>query len=327
MIARKLTRHAHILCVLAIAAILPLHAASGGAQAKWVVKVGTAERAGAPLARAMDALASAIHDVAPGRFAVKRLPDGALSRSAPALDRVQSGDVHAYAARFDELVAAMPELAALAAPFLFDDRKEGEAALRRGVGAAMREAATAKGLRVISIGPCEMRAFLARDAAVLSPKEASGLGFSGPRTPDAAQLVQALSLAPAGEAGAQLIDGTLSALASNSALFTARHLVLSDHAFECGALVLSQRWVDGLPAEMRKKVEALPSSLSDDAESALDTQRKSLIENLRARGLQVHALEPRARRAFVAATKQARQALEGEPGSIARRIVRGAQAQ
>jgi TRAP-type C4-dicarboxylate transport system substrate-binding protein len=89
--------------------------------------------------------------------------------------------------------------------------------------------------------------------------------------------------------------------------------------------VLSQRWLDGLPAEMRKKIEALPSSLSDGAEKALDAQRARLLDSLRTRGVEVHELDKRERRAFVAATKQARQALEGEPGSIARRIIRGAQ--
>jgi TRAP-type C4-dicarboxylate transport system substrate-binding protein len=328
MIARRLKKIARVGCALALCSALPMIAARGGAQARWVVKVGMLERAGAPLSLAVEALGAAIDGVAPGRFAVKRLPDGVLSRTTPALERLQTGEVHAYAARFDELASALPEVGALAAPFLFDNRKEAEGALRRSVGAAIRDAASAKGMRLVSIAPCEMRALLTESAALPAPKELSGMRFRGPRTPDAAQLAQVLGLAPATETeGAQLVDGTLAALAGSEALLAARHLTLTDHAFECGALVVSQRWIDGLPAEMRKKIEAIPARLSDGAEKALDAQRTRLLESMKARGVEVHTLEPRERRAFVTATKAARQALEGEPGSIARRIVRGAQAQ
>jgi TRAP-type C4-dicarboxylate transport system substrate-binding protein len=121
-------------------------------------------------------------------------------------------------------------------------------------------------------------------------------------------------------------EGTLTELAARNTFYDSRLLTLTDHALECGVLVLSQRWIDGLPEQMKKTVGKLSRELGDAATKAQRSARKAILERLKVQGVQIIELDAKERRAFVEATRQARTQLNGEPGSLARKLTLAAQA-
>jgi len=313
--------------IVALAAPFVAGAPRAGAQARWVVKLGTAAFAQAPLAGLLNGVAEAIEREQPGRFWVKRIVDGALARDKAGLLRVAAGEVHGYAASYDELVAAVPEAIALSAPFAFDNDRDAAAVLRSNGGSAIESALAAQGLRLVAIGPCEDRVLLSTSRALRSPADAAGLSIA--RGKDAAHsgLASALSMTPTDDAqAADVHDATLSQLAASGAFFTAKHLTLTDHALECGVLVLSQRWIDGLPEQMQKAMSKLPRDLGEQATKAQRATREAILARAKALGVEVSTLDTKQRRAFVEATREVRVKLNGEPGSLARKLTLAAQA-
>jgi TRAP-type C4-dicarboxylate transport system substrate-binding protein len=121
--------------------------------------------------------------------------------------------------------------------------------------------------------------------------------------------------------GADLYDGTLTELVASGAAASASHLMLTEHAVECGAVVLSQRWLDGLPEQMRKTVVRMPKDIGADASTATAAIRAKLIEHARTLGLQVHELSAGQRRAFGTATRSAHDALLKGSGERAPKIL------
>lgn len=310
---RKLTLIA-VLCALALLCGLPLTSAGlpgASAQARWVVKLGTGARAGSPLAQAMAATADAIDREHASRLWVKRFPDGALARTAPGLTRVASGEVHGYAASFEELSQAVPDLAVLGAPFLFDHVSDAQKALRGRLSAVIRDTLAANGMHLVSVGACDTRELLGARSALETPRAASGLRIVGGATPARAAFAAALSMTPIpgdraqGGGNPDVYDGTLTELIASGAAARSRHLMLTQHAVECGAVVLSQRWLDGLPEQMRKTVVRMPKDIGADASAAVAAMRPKLIEHARALGLQVHELRASDRRAFASTTRDA----------------------
>ena len=316
-------------CVILTALALPFTAGMprAGAPARWVVKLGTEAFAHAPLAAMLTRVADVLEREHPNRFWVKRLVDGALSRERPGLARVAAGEAQGYAATYDELVAALPDAVALSAPFAFDDARDADAVLRGSGGNALEGALAAQGLLLVAIGPCESRVLLSRSRALRSPQDASGLSVA--RGKDAAQnaFAAALGLTPIDDAAqADVRDATLSELTATGALEGGGHITLSDHALECGVLVLSKRWIAGLPAEMQKTISRLSREIGEEATKAQRGTREENLARAQEHKLEIVTLEPKERRAFVEATREARAKLNGEPGSLARKLTLAAQA-
>ena len=121
-------------------------------------------------------------------------------------------------------------------------------------------------------------------------------------------------------------DATLTQLAADGAFAWGGHLTLTDHALECGVLVLSQRWIDGLPEQMQKTLSKLSRELGDEATKAQRATRAAILERAKAQQVVITTLSAKERQAFVAATREARTAMNGEPGSLARKLLLAAQA-
>jgi TRAP-type C4-dicarboxylate transport system substrate-binding protein len=320
-----------IATVCAVIAALTLPFSSGAphatAQARWIVKLGTEAFAHAPLAAMLTRVAEVMEREHPNRFWVKRITDGAMSRDKPGLARVAAGEAHGYAATYDELVAALPDAAALSAPFAFDDLRDADAVLRGAGGSAFESALAAQGLRLIAIGPCESRVLLGRSRALRTPKDASGATYAGGKDAAYAAFASALGLTPHDDAAqADARDATLTELAASGAFFASRHLTLTDHALECGALVLAQRWIDGLPAEMQKTLGRLSRDIGEDATKAQRATREPILKRAQELGVEIVTLDGKERRAWFEATRDARAKLNGEPGSLARKLTLAAQA-
>lgn len=327
--ARKPWRALVTACAVVMALALPFGARtpSANAQARWVVKLGTEAMAQAPLALMLARVGEVIEREHPNRFWVKRIVDGALSHDKPGLARVAAGEAHGYAATYDELVAAVPEAVALSAPFAFDDQRDADAVMRGTGGTALESALAAQGLRLVAIGPCESRVLLSRSRALRSPQDASGLTVARPKDAARSAFTSALGLAPVDDAAqADVRDATLTELYASGAFAGGAHLTLTDHAFECGVLVLSQRWIEGLPADMQKTLSRLSRELGEEATKAQRATRELGLERAKELGAEIVTLEPKERRAFVEATREARVKLNGEPGSLARKLTLAAQA-
>jgi len=317
-------------CAIGAALVLPLGLATpvADAQARWVVKLGTAAFAQAPIAELLAKLGVVLETEHPGRFLVKQLVDGALTRERAGLARVATGEAHGYAATFDELVAALPDAAALNAPFAFDNERDADAVLRTTGGAAIGDALATLGLRLVTIAPCEARVLFSRTRALQKPADASGLSVARGANPAYAGLAGALSMTQI-DAGqkADVRDATLTQLAAEGTLLDGGHLTLTDHALECGVLVVSQRWIDGLPEQMQKTLSKLSRELDgSEATKAQRAARAAILERAKAAGIEITTLSAKERQAFVAATREARTQLNGEPGSLARKLALAAQA-
>jgi TRAP-type C4-dicarboxylate transport system substrate-binding protein len=254
---------------------------------------------------------------------VRRFAEGTLSAKQPALERVAAGEVQAYVASFDELTRFVPALSALAAPLLFDGLDELHKRRMPAVSKAIADALEERGVVLVGLAPCETRVLASSSA--LPTTKLDRLRVREPASPASRAFYKALGSPIESSAEvAELADVTLEELVATRQTRWARHVALIDHAVECGAAVLSQRWLEGLPEAMRKELRPPPAAALGQARKSAAALRSALIASLERMGIEVATSAPRQRRALAEAARAATQALVREHGAVAARIVAAA---
>lgn len=237
-------------CLAALlAACVLAQSGQGEAQGQLVLKVATPHHPMSPWGRALDRFVRHVHDATRQRIRVRVFYEGVLGPDADQVARVIDGSLQAYAGPINALATHVPALRALEAPYLFRSRED---ATRKLVRAHTRIDAMLgeSGLR---LGQWLHGGFRSRFTTREENTEHSTITEA-------------------------LLHGLDPRTAS---------LLLTRHALAAGALVYSQRWFDGLPAQTQDLLTRLPAELGltlDREVAALETE---LIDGLKARGFAV----------------------------------------
>lgn len=291
-----------------------------------VLKVASIESPLSPLGLELAGFRRHVEETTRGEVRVKLLLRGCLGDEATLVERTREGRVQAFAGSLAVLSRLLPELEVLRSPYLFRGTQHAERALDRGVRDALERALPRVGLRFAGWGPSAFRVWLTRGSHLRRPADTHDRRVAAARGPADAALYRALGMTPvaadpatrAGEALAKgaidAIDVTLLDAAAAGHDRVATHVVTSHHALEPQIVVYSARWFEGLPEQIQRELEKLPSTLVEQARKAQHELEKRLLAHLRARKLEVVDPTNAERSAFLRVTRATRRELAEAAG-------------
>lgn len=301
--------------------------------AQVVLKIASVEAPESPLGTQLQALRTHIEAATVGQVRVKLLLSGALGDEATLVERTRAGSVQAFAGSVAAIAHGAPALEVLLAPYLFESDLEVDRAfdgpVRRAVGPALERA----GLRFATWGAGDFRVWFTRRGPLGRPRDATALRVTDAASSAERETYRALRMT---EVTAALADTTVPAAAPNSpdvfddtllegAAVTrsraVRHVTLSRHGFAPTAIVYSERWLEGLPEQVRRELVRLPDALVRDARRNLRQMTPDLLGHLRRRGIEVHEPSRAERAACARATARVARTVAARAGADGWRVL------
>lgn len=245
------------LAALLVACVL-VQSGEGAAQGQVVLKIATPHHPLSPWGRALDRFVQHVHDATRQRIRVRVFYEGILGPDADQVARVIEGSLQGYAGPIEGLAAHVPALRAMEAPYLFRSREDAAKKLTR----AHDRIDTVLGENGLRLGQWQHGGFRARFVTREGQTEMS-----------------------------TITDALTHGLDRRTA-----SIALTRHTLAAGALVYSQRWFDGLPAQTQSLLTRLPDELGLTLDREVAALETDLLDGLKARGIAVTdaTSEPRA---------------------------------
>ncbi len=237
----------------------------------------------------------------PGR--VRTILGAALGDEFSQLERVKKGTLEAYAGGLVSLTRFVPELAALALPFLYEDDAEVDAVMASTAGEQARTLARAAGFEIIMLTEVGWRGFGGK-RPLRAPADFQGLQVRSSESAEQLEMWKLLGARPR----PLPVTETISALETRvvdgfdqTAVFMfaaswhqhAPYYVLSRHLYEPGIYVMSRSAMSrlGLKPEAFRDLEAACTR-------AVRAEGRAVVSELARSGTTVLALSTEERRAL-----------------------------
>ena len=233
----------------------------------------------------------------------------------------------------------MPELQVLEMPFLFESNEEVDYVLNKLFGELDRRFQE-KGVVLILFGVNGWRNFGCRDRAILSPADLKGLKMRAQEAAVYTEMYKALGATPMPLPAPEvlmalknkMIDGfdqTIVFAQATGWLDQVKHYTLTQHIYQAGAIVMSKKVFDKLPAEYqaalriadkRQEIEAMGLKRVRDEEQSL----LAAIE--KGSNIRIYRLSPSQREAFRKAAQAAYPKIEAAVGPEGKKLLSQIQA-
>jgi tripartite ATP-independent transporter DctP family solute receptor len=248
-----------------------------------------------------------------GKIKIEIFPASQLGSEKEQTEQVRSGALHFHSSG-GSIQQFVPELQLIGLPGLWKSHDHVFHVVTGDVGKQLVELAEKKnvGIRILTFTTTGVRHFVGRKAPVVQTSEFSGLKIRVDTQPASAAIWRAVKANPVpiafAEVYSSLQTGVIDAaenppcgILSMKFYEQAKHITTTGHQLTLMAVMVNQKWHDGLPAEVRAQIRAavdewLPYryQIAKDAEAGCMT-------TMQQQGTQVHALkDPEAFRAALA---------------------------
>jgi TRAP-type C4-dicarboxylate transport system substrate-binding protein len=287
---------------LMAAVLAALHAFAPAVAADYVMKFGTAT-VGETQNEYLNMYKAALEKASGGRIEVQVYPNSQLGAIAREIEGVQFGSIQAYMGPVDFFVGLDPRFGVFSTPTLFRDEANAAATIHDpALEEEMLGLAEPKGLvgiATLGLGAADYAAKrplmrlsdftgkkLRINGTALERAKMARLGATGVAMP----LSEVM---PALDQG--VIDGTISGL-SVFVSFKMTNLVkvvtVTNDTMLVSIAVVSKRWLDGLPPDLRKMVVDTGMAIQPQAQEWEVTFTDQLAKDWTAMGGEVHKLPP-----------------------------------
>jgi TRAP-type C4-dicarboxylate transport system substrate-binding protein len=255
--------------------------------------------------------------------------DGASTVGDP-LEEARSGRIQIASLTLAEAAAAVPEVAILSVPYLFDSPEEADYVLDEVLLEPFRRLFAERDLRLLQWVDVGWTQLYSREPW-LEPGQVAGARLAAAPSLASQAFVASLSaeLVPAPAAPGLLsgleagtIDGGVATVVAYAARGLAReapHCTLTRHAFEVRVLVAHRPWFHDLtPHDKGVFEEAFGSA----GQARADTRgaAAATVARLEAEGVRVHRLSPDQRRTWATASSEAQPGIIAQAGGRAQEI-------
>ena len=254
---------------------------------------------------------------------------GQLGSEESTLSQLRRGRIQMGGFSLQGASSAVPELGLLLAPYLFTSQEEVDFAMDRHLRPLFTQLLAEKGLTFLRWGEVGWTSIYST-RPLLSPTAARGLKLRSSKALASQYLVQSIGadmvplpfpdIIPSLQTG--LIDGGASGtvfFAISKAAQQAPHVTLTRHAYDTGIIVANTAWLEGLPAGVRRDIEAsLPAAAQLRAEVRAMAQQ--VLEQPAKYGITLHRLSPAQRAAWQDAAQGSQERLLQAIGGRARQV-------
>ncbi len=237
----------------------------------------------------------------------------------------------------------MPELQVLEMPFLFSSDEEVDFVLER-VFPEIDRRLQEKGVVLIMWGVNGWRHFGSRDKSILTPADLKGLKMRSQEAAVYVEMYKAFGATPIPLSTPdvllalknKMVDGfdqTVVFAMSTGWLQQVRHVTLSYHVYQPGAIVMSKKVFDRLPPSIQKalRLEGRRAELQKRGLEIVRNEEKSILASAQKDpNVRFHQLSEQQRQAFVKAAQAAYPKIEAAVGPEGKALlarIRAAQAE
>jgi tripartite ATP-independent transporter DctP family solute receptor len=274
------------------------------AQQKFVCRVGHSEAIGSPLTQAFESWVKALNERSGGRIEAQHFPASQLGSYSQNIEQNRMGTIQVTTGGPDTEESLAPEIAATggAPGFIYKDDAHVDRVLQGDIGREVSRIARDKtGVEFVAYGEVGFRHILSRKP-VLTMADVKGLKIRTPEVKLWVDFWRALGASPTplpyAEQYSALSTGLIDALESD--VFSvvgfkwheqAKHLTMTSHWFLPKAVRVNARWLDALPADLQNLVRTSATEIFAEQRRVNRANAARTLEQLKAAGVQVHALQ------------------------------------
>ena len=264
------------------------------------MKGGSVVPEGTPWHKWLDSVKARIERDSGGRIRMKVFLGGKLGGEKEMVEETRNGTLQLFAGSTGALATWVPELAALELPYLFASDAEADFVLdkvREPVAALLE----ARGFKLVMWAENGWHGYGIQGRCVERPEDLAGLKMRAQESQVHIETYQAFGalpvVVPVPEVLSALQTGTVDGY-SNTPLFSfatswyqgITHYTYTKHIYQPAALVLSKRWHDGLPEDLRRVL--LDREDERAGRNSARALTEPLLENFTAAGKTVCRLKP-----------------------------------
>jgi len=283
--------------VLALAALLA--AAPAAVEAKSTLRIGTVLAAGDPLMVAAQQMKKDIEAATKGEVEVQVFPSSQLGDTQAMMDQAQAGANVGTFVEGSRLAPHVPEFNVLVAPYAFNSVDELAKFVETPTFAQWNDKLKAKtGLTILSFNWYQGARHMLTKKPIAQPADLKGIRVRTIGEPLWIKTINAMGAVATPLAWAEVypslqtgvIDG---AEAQPSAIRGAKlyevvsNVTLTEHIYLMSGLIVSDKWLQSLPAEHRKIVEMHAKKSGAAALKANVDQADQIFAEIKAKGVKV----------------------------------------
>lgn len=198
-------------------------------------------------------------------------------------------------------------------PFLFKDQETAYTAIDGELGAVLKEALLAQGLRIIGYGVNGYRHITNNNAPITKPEDLKGLKLRCMENPIHVATFKKMGANPTPMSFSELYtalaqrvvdaqENPINLVYSAKFYEVQKYYSLTGHLFSVVPLVINEGWFQGLPKNIQEAVLE-GGILYQNRERAInEAEEKSMLGEMKEKGLLINELTPEQKRAFIEIT-------------------------
>ena len=303
----------HIIAATLTATLVLARATPGPAQQPVVLKLGNVQEVGQVVQVGLKRFADLVAERTKNQVQVQVFPASQLGTEQELLEGVQLNTVHMFEGATGAVGRFLPELEALAAPYIWRDMEHMRKTVRGPIGMSLAERlAKSKGMRLLDMNwIMGYRHLSTKSKPVRTPEDLKGTKVRALPVPIYLQTIKAMGGNPTPldwkevYLGLQsgVIDGQETSITPffNARLFEVqKYMMLTEHIMQNQAIVINEKIYQGLSPAFRTIIQEAAVEAGDYQNDLSLKQEQADLEQLKAKGMVV--VQPDLT-AFRAATK------------------------
>lgn len=303
-----------------------------GHEAEFVMKVASVAPAGTPWASHMKRLKKRIQDESGGRIKVKTYLGGALGDEIATAESTKRGSIQVFGGTAAALASAVPELAVVELPYLFDSVKQADHVLDHVIRADLEKLLWDRGYKLGFYSENGWRSVGSKFGFVKSPSDLAGKKMRSMESDVHLDTWRAMGASPVPIAVTEVLSALQTGVVDgfdNTPLFTfaaswyqgITHFTLTRHSYQPGLVVYSRKWWEKLPKDLQEIVLGDPAAEAKRGRKGVRAIRSMLVKNFTNAGIQVAELSASERAAFKKATHKVHDAFARRTGSRGKKML------
>lgn len=246
-----------------------------------------------------------------GRIAVELYPNGALGDLRENVEAVQAGVLEAATPNEAALSGFYPKIQVATIPYVFPNAAVAWKVLDGPWGRAMFEdMAETTGIRAVAIGEnAGFRMWANNKRPIESPESMAGLKIRTMEITAHQEMVKSLGASPTaipwlevyGALQTGVVDGAelpiIGALQQNLQE-VAKYITIDQHVYSLALIVVSERWFQGLPDDLKKAVIIAGKQAAVAGRGISQSLVNDVVDEFRAQGVEITVASPEVQEQF-----------------------------
>jgi tripartite ATP-independent transporter DctP family solute receptor len=278
--------------------------------AEFTMKVATVAPPGTPWSKQLKKIKKAIKEGSGGRIKVKTYLGGALGDEIATAEATKRGTIQCFGGSAGALASAVPELAVIELPYLFKNEETADRILDTVIRDDLQKLLSSRGFELVYFTENGYRS-IGSTSAIRTPADLAGKKMRSQESDVHLEAWRSMGASPVPMAVTEVMSSLQTGVVDgfdNTPLFTfaaswyqaITHFTLTKHIYQPGIVVLSKKFYDSLPEDLKPVVMGDPVDLAKKGRRDVRAIEPLINKNFGDAGIELIDLSASERAAFAA---------------------------